>query len=198
MVMQHNKKSIVVLPFVNMSNEVENEYFSDGITEEIINALATIPNLKVIARTSAFSFKNQNIDVRKIAEKLGVSTVLEGSIRKAGNRVRITAQFINAEDGTHFWSKNYDRDLDDIFAIQDEISLLIADEIRENFGHFAVYRGGNAVCSPPQARKKLGYFVMERLNFYVGISLYVGINFMSELRYVGIYFMSASALCRPP
>lgn len=131
-------KSIVVLPFVNMSADPENEYFSDGITEEIINALTTVKGLKVIARTSSFAFKNKNMDVRNIGDQLGVSTVLEGSVRKANNRVRITAQLISTKDGTHFWSKNFDRDLEDIFAVQDEISVQIADQIRENFGHLNI------------------------------------------------------------
>ncbi len=131
-------KSIVVLPFVNMSADPENEYFSDGITEEIINALTTVKGLKVIARTSSFAFKNKNIDVRTIGDQLGVSTVLEGSVRKAKNKVRITAQLISTDDGTHFWSKNYDRELEDIFAVQDEISLQIAEQIRENFGHLNI------------------------------------------------------------
>jgi TolB-like protein/AraC-like DNA-binding protein/Tfp pilus assembly protein PilF len=133
-----SNKSIAVLPFVNMSTDVENEYFSDGITEEIINALTTIKGLKVIARTSSFAFKNKNIDIRTIGNQLGVSTVLEGSVRKSKNRVRITAQLISTEDGTHFWSKNFDRELEDIFDLQDEISLLLADQIRENFGHFEI------------------------------------------------------------
>lgn len=131
-------KSIAVLPFANMSTDPENEYFSDGITEEIINALTTIKGLKVIARTSSFAFKNKNIDVRTIGDQLGVSTVLEGSVRKAKNRVRITVQLVSTIDGTHFWSKNFDRELEDIFALQDEISLLIADQIRENFGHLNI------------------------------------------------------------
>ncbi|MCG8329861.1 MAG: helix-turn-helix domain-containing protein [Chitinophagales bacterium] len=131
-------KSIAVLPFVNMSTDPDNEYFSDGITEEIINALTKIRGLKVIARTSSFAFKNTNIDIRTIAEKLGVTTILEGSVRKVQNRVRITAQLINAEDGVHFWSKNYDREMEDIFALQDEISELIADQIRENYGHLEI------------------------------------------------------------
>jgi len=133
-----SNKSIAVLPFVNMSADPENEYFSDGITEEIINALTTVKGLKVIARTSSFSFKNKNIDVRTIGDQLGVSTILEGSVRKAKNKVRITAQLIRANDGTHFWSQNFDRDLEDIFALQDEISLNIADQIRENFGHLNI------------------------------------------------------------
>lgn len=121
-----------------MSADPENEYFSDGITEEIINALTTVKGLKVIARTSSFAFKNKNMDVRTIGDQLGVSTVLEGSVRKAKNRVRITAQLISTDNGTHFWSKNFDRGLEDIFAVQDEISLHIADQIRENFGHLNI------------------------------------------------------------
>ena len=138
-------KSIVVLPFINMSADPENEYFSDGITEEIINALTTIKGLKVIARTSSFAFKNKNIDVRTIGHQLGVSSVLEGSVRKVKNRVRITAQLISTDDGTHFWSKNFDRNMEDVFALQDEISLLIADQIRENFGHFEIPSFPNAI-----------------------------------------------------
>jgi len=133
-----SNKSIAVLPFVNMSTDLENEYFSDGITEEIINALTTVKGLKVIARTSSFAFKNKNIDVRTIGSQLGVSTILEGSVRKAQNRVRITAQLISTNDGTHFWSKNFDRELEDIFALQDEVSLLIADKLREHLGHFEI------------------------------------------------------------
>ncbi|MFK7972906.1 MAG: tetratricopeptide repeat protein [Bacteroidia bacterium] len=133
-----SNKSIAVLPFVNMSADPENEYFSDGITEEIINALTTVKGLKVIARTSSFALKNKNIDVRTIGGQLGVSTVLEGSVRKAQNRVRITAQLISTSDGTHFWSRNFDREMKDIFALQDEVSLLIADQVRENIGHFEI------------------------------------------------------------
>jgi TolB-like protein/AraC-like DNA-binding protein len=134
----YTDKSIAVLPFVNMSADPDNEYFSDGITEEIINALTTVKGLKVIARTSSFAFKNKNVDVRTIGSQLGVSTILEGSVRKVKNRIRITAQLISTNDGTHFWSKNFDRELKDIFALQDEISLLIADQIRENFGHLNI------------------------------------------------------------
>lgn len=113
-VKSYSDKSIAVLPFVNMSADPDNEYFSDGITEEIINALTTIQGLKVIARTSSFAFKNKNIDVRTIGHQLGVNTILEGSVRKARNRVRITAQLISTDDGTHFWSRNFDRELKDI------------------------------------------------------------------------------------
>lgn len=122
--------SIAVLPFVNMSRDPEDEYFSDGLAEEIINALVKVPGLKVIARTSAFAFKGQNTDIRKIAETLGVATILEGSVRRAGNRLRITAQLITAADGSHLWSERYDRQMEDIFAVQDEISAAIASALK--------------------------------------------------------------------
>jgi TolB-like protein/Tfp pilus assembly protein PilF len=118
--------SIAVLPFANMSGDKEQEYFSDGLSEEIINALVKIPGLKVIARTSAFAFKGQNTDIRKIAETLGVANVLEGSVRRSGNRIRVAAQLITAADGSHLWSERYDRELADVFAVQDEISAAIA------------------------------------------------------------------------
>jgi len=118
--------SIAVLPFADMSPARDQEYFSDGLAEEIINALTRIPNLKVIARTSAFAFKGKNEDIRRIAESLGVANILEGSVRSAGSRVRVTAQLINATDGSHLWSQRYDRDLADIFAVQDEIAQGIA------------------------------------------------------------------------
>jgi TolB-like protein/AraC-like DNA-binding protein len=119
-----------------MSSEIENEYFCDGITEEIINALAKIEQLKVTSRTSSFHFKNKELPIIEIAETLGVSTLLEGSVRLSGDIIRITAQLIQAEEDFHFWSETWDRKLENIFEIQDEISLLIADKIRENFGHF--------------------------------------------------------------
>jgi TolB-like protein len=118
--------SVAVLPFVNMSGDPENEYFSDGLSEEILNALAQLPGLRVPARTSAFAFKGKAQDVRKIAEALQVATVLEGSVRKAAGRVRITAQLVDAADGFHLWSQIFDRELKDIFAVQDEISAAIA------------------------------------------------------------------------
>jgi TolB-like protein/tetratricopeptide (TPR) repeat protein len=124
------EKTIAVLPFVNMSADPENEFFSDGISEEIINTLTRLEGLQVTARTSSFAFKGKNKDVRDIGRKLGVSAVLEGSVRKAGNRVRITAQLIDTRDGYHIFSKVYDRVLEDIFATQDEISLEIANELR--------------------------------------------------------------------
>jgi serine/threonine protein kinase/tetratricopeptide (TPR) repeat protein len=122
--------TIAVLPFVNMSADPENEYFSDGITEEVINAVAGIPGVRVTARTSAFQFKGGEGDIREIGRKLSVGTVLEGSVRKAGNRVRVTAELINVADGYHLWSDRFDRDLEDVFAIQDEISLAIAERLK--------------------------------------------------------------------
>ncbi len=117
--------SIAVLPFTNMSAEKENEYFSDGLAEEIINALTQIPGLKVTARTSAFAFRGKEQDIRRIAEALDVRTVLEGSVRRSGSRIRVTAQLINAADGYHLWSERYDRELADVFAVQDEIATAI-------------------------------------------------------------------------
>ena len=122
--------SIAVLPFANMSHNADDEYFSDGLAEEIINALVQVPGLKVIARTSAFAFKGKNEDIRKIAETLGVTNVLEGSVRRAGTRLRVTAQLIQARDGTHLWAQRYDRELADIFAVQDEIAAAIADALK--------------------------------------------------------------------
>lgn len=132
------ERSIAVLPFVNMSASVENEYFSDGITEEIINALAKIDGLMVTSRTSAFYFKGKNIPITEIGKELKVSTLLEGSVRLSGNAMRITAQLIDASDDFHFWSETWDRQLDNIFEVQDEISQLIADHLREHFGHFEI------------------------------------------------------------
>jgi TolB-like protein/predicted Zn-dependent protease len=128
------KKSIAVLPFVNMSSDPENEFFSDGITEEIINALTRVNGLQVTARTSSFAFKNHNRDIREIAEKLGVTHILEGSVRKAGSRVRVTAQLICATDGYHLMSEVYDGSLEDIFALQDEIALQIKEHLAARLG----------------------------------------------------------------
>jgi serine/threonine protein kinase len=122
--------SIAVLPFLNMSGDKEQEYFSDGLAEEIINALTRIPGLKVIAPTSSFSFRGKEQDITRIAETLRVNTILEGSVRKAGNRIRVTAQLITAADGSHLWSERFDRDMTDVFAIQDEISQAIAEKLR--------------------------------------------------------------------
>jgi TolB-like protein len=125
-----DKPSIVVLPFVNLSNDPKQEYFSDGMTEELIGALAKLEGLKVISRTSAFYFKGAHVDLRTIGEKLKVDNVLEGSVRKAGNKLRITAQLINVADDTHLWAESYNRELEDVFAIQEEISLAIMKNLK--------------------------------------------------------------------
>jgi serine/threonine protein kinase/Flp pilus assembly protein TadD len=123
-------KSVAVLPFTNMSADPENEYFTDGMAEEIINALTKIQSLRVTSRTSSFSFKGKNEDIGEIGKKLKVSTVLEGSVRKMGNRLRITAQLVNVADGSNLWSEKYDREIEDIFAIQDDISQAIVKALR--------------------------------------------------------------------
>jgi TolB-like protein/Tfp pilus assembly protein PilF len=123
-------RSIAVLPFVDMSPEKDQEYLSDGIAEELLNLLAKIPDLQVAARTSSFSFKGKDVKIADIAKELNVAAVLEGSLRKSGNRVRITTQLIQADNGFHLWSETYDRNLDDVFAIQDEISAAVVDALK--------------------------------------------------------------------
>lgn len=123
---ERQQPSIAVMAFANLSAEKENEYFGDGLAEEIINLLGRISGLKVIARTSAFAFKGKHEDIRRIAEAMEVTNILEGSVRRAGNRIRVTAQLITAADGSHLWSERYDRELSDVFAIQDEIAQAIA------------------------------------------------------------------------
>jgi adenylate cyclase len=124
-----DRKSIAVLPFVNMSGDIENEYFSDGISEEILNLLVKLPQLRVASRTSSFIFKGKEVSIPNVARELGVETVLEGSIRRAGDRVRITAQLIEAATDSHLWSETYDREMKDVFAIQDDIAQSIADAL---------------------------------------------------------------------
>jgi TolB-like protein/DNA-binding SARP family transcriptional activator len=126
--------TIAVLPFTNLSSDVEQEFFSDGITEEITSALAKVPGLIVIGRTSAFEFKGQNKDLRRIGQALGTTHLIEGSVRKAGTRVRITAQLIVADSGAHLWTENYDRELTDVFAIQEDIATAIATSLRVPLG----------------------------------------------------------------
>lgn len=134
-----SSKSLAVLPFVNMSSDEENEFFCDGMTEEIINALTRVNGLRVTSRTSSFYFKGKPLPTPEIGRQLQVSTILEGSIRLAGTRIRITAQLIDVEEDFHFWSESFDRSMDDIFAVQDEISLLIADKLREHVGHLDIH-----------------------------------------------------------
>ncbi len=124
------EKSVAVLPFVNMSNDPDQDFFGDGIAEEILNSLAHLKELKVAGRTSSFQFKGKNIDLRELGEKLGVRHIMEGSVRKQGNKLRITAQLVNVQDGFHLWSEKYDRNMDDIFAVQDEIALAITEKLK--------------------------------------------------------------------
>ncbi|VUX56102.1 protein of unknown function [uncultured Woeseiaceae bacterium] len=162
------QQSIAVLPFVNMSSDPEQEYFSDGLSEEILNLLAKIPELKVIGRTSSFAFKGKNEDLRIIGEALGVKTVLEGSVRKSGNEVRITAQLIDVTDASHIWSETYDRTLDDIFAVQDDVAAAIIDAMQihvgvnptrgrptENTEAYALYLKARASFFSPESEKLL-------------------------------------------
>ncbi len=157
-----DNKSIAILPFLNLSSDPENEYFSDGITEDIINALTRIQGLKVTARTSSFAFKGQHMDVRHIGNQLGVSTVLEGSVRKTKKRVRISAQLVQTTDGFQIWSGRFDRDIEDIFELQDEISLEIAEQIRENFGHLEIAE--HLVDVPTQNVQAYNLYLKARYN----------------------------------
>ena len=127
---QPDVPSIAVLPFANMSADPEQEFFCDGMAEEIINALTKLENLRVVARTSAFQFKGQALDLREVGKKLDVTSVLEGSVRKVGNRLRVTAQLIKVSDGYHLWSERYDRDMDDVFAVQDEIAQSVVQKLK--------------------------------------------------------------------
>ena len=124
------EKSIAVLPFINLSQEKEQEYFSDGLAEDIIDALTQVPGLRVMARTSSFAFRGKEQDVREIGLRLNVKTILEGSVRRAGNRIRVTAQLVQVGDGYHLWSQRFDREMTDVFAIQDEISQAIVEKLR--------------------------------------------------------------------
>ena len=165
-------KSIAVLPFVNMSSDPEQEYFSDGISEELLNALAKMDSLKVAARTSSFSFKGQNKPVGEIAGVLGVDHILEGSVRKSGSQIRITAQLIRVSDGFHMWSETYDRELVNIFAIQDEITEAIVSELRVRLTDQAQIVSGTT--SNPEAYQeylKGRYFwnLRETENLYVAV-----------------------------
>ena len=127
---QRRKPSIAVLPFANMSGDPEQEYFADGITEDIITDLSKVSALSVIARNSVFTYKGKHADVQEVGRRFNVAYVLEGSVRKAGQRVRINAQLIDAKDGTHLWADRYDRDLTDIFSVQDEITKTIVEQLK--------------------------------------------------------------------
>ena len=185
-------KAIAVLPFTNMSADPENEYFADGMTEEIINALGKLPGIHVASRTSSFAFKGKEVDVREIGEKLGVSTVLEGSVRKIGNRIRLTAQLINVESGYHLWNEAYDRQLEDVFAVQDDISRAIVAALTlrlgsdqgqviaptKNLEAYTLYLKGRfffAKLSEPALRRSLDLFQQALLQDPALARAYAGI-----------------------
>ena len=155
-----SQKSVAVMPLTNMSADPENEYFSDGMTEEIINALAKVPGLQVASRSSCFAFKGKPIDVREVGEKLGVASVLEGSVRKVGNRIRIAAQLVSVENGYQLWSETFDRQLEDVFAIQDEISRAIADALK-----LRLVRDQNALAAPPTNLEAYNNYLKGRFHF---------------------------------
>jgi adenylate cyclase len=158
-----DKPSIAVLPFVNMSGDPEQQYFSDGITEDIITELSRFRSLNVIARNSSFAFRNERIDVGEIARRLRVQFVLEGSVRRAGNRVRITVQLINASTGAHLWAERYDRELEDIFAVQDEVVRTVVATVA---GRLEATGAQIAKRKPPESLVAYDYVLrgLEQLN----------------------------------
>ncbi|SFU80491.1 adenylate/guanylate cyclase domain-containing protein [Pontibacter akesuensis] len=171
-------KSIAVLPLVNMSNDPEQQYFGDGVAEEIINSLSSLKDLKVAGRTSSFKFDRKNVDLREVGEKLGVSTVLEGSVRKQGNRLRITVQLIKVDDGFHIWSQRYDRSMDDIFAIQDEIALAITEKMK-----VTLLEKGRSKISKNTTQNTEAYELYLKGRFYVnrrGASILTGIDYFQK------------------
>jgi adenylate cyclase len=158
-----DKPSIAVLPLNNMSGDPEQEYFSDGITEDIITELSRFPILYVIARHSSFAFKGEKIDIKEVAEKLGVQYVVEGSVRRVGNRARITAQLIDAETGKHIWGERYDRELDDIFAVQDEVTRAIVATIAAQLGKTV---SENAARKTTNSIKSYEYLLQANRHYY--------------------------------
>ena len=172
-----SRRTIAVLPFVNMSGDPENEYFSDGIAEEILNLLVKLPQLRVASRTSSFAFKDKEFDIPAVAERLNVSTVLEGSVRKAGERVRITAQLIDTQTDSHLWSETYDRELKDVFAIQDDIAQSIVDALevtltpkeRRAIQYVAT---SDAKAYDYYLRGRKFFYSMSKRNFHHAVRLY--------------------------
>jgi len=171
-------KSIAVLPFVNMSNEPADEYFGDGIAEEILNSLSSLKDLKVAGRSSSFQFDRRNTDLKEIGERLGVSTVLEGSVRKQGQRLRVTVQLVNVEDGFHLWSEKYDRSADDIFAIQDEVASAVTEKLK-----VTLLEKEKAKIKKTPTRNTEAYELYLKGRFYVnrrGSSIATGIHYFER------------------
>ena len=172
-----DRRTIAVLPFVNMSGDAENEYFSDGVSEEILNLLAKLPKLKVSSRTSSFAFKGKDFDIPEVARRLGVSTVLEGSVRRAGDRVRITSQLIETDTDSHLWSETYDRELKDVFAIQDDIAKSIVDALQVTLTPKERRAIQYVATSDAQAydyylRGRRYFYSMSKRNFHHAVQLY--------------------------
>ncbi len=175
--LDEDRRSIAVLPFVNMSGDPENEYFSDGISEEILNLLTKLPKLRVSSRTSSFAFKGKDIEMPAVAQRLGVGTVLEGSVRRAGDRVRITAQLIDTKSDSHLWSESYDRKLEDVFAIQDDIARCIVSALRVTLTPQERLAIQYTATSNPQAydfylRGRSYYNAMTKRGFTHALTLY--------------------------
>lgn len=167
-------RSVAVLPFLDMSEKHDQEYFSDGLSEELIDVLTKLPGLRVPARTSSFSFKGKSVTVGEIARVLGVTHLLEGSVRKAGNRLRVTAQLVRADDGFHEWSETYDRDVQDVFAVQDDIARSVAEQLNITLLSGAAQRAGTAISPEAynlylQARFRLGHDTNEDLDAAVAL-----------------------------
>ena len=175
-------KSVAVLPFVDMSEKKDQEYMSDGIAEELLNLLAQVPDLRVIARTSSFAFKGKNVEIAEIGEKLGVAYVLEGSVRKSGKTMRISAQLIRTADSTHLWSETYDRPLDDIFKVQDEIANAIVQAMQIRLA------GGEA------SRRKGGTLNLEAYQLYLRATSALNQNTQESLDAAGNYLDQAIKL----
>lgn len=172
------EKSLAVLPFVNISADPENEFFADGITEEILNALATIPDLRVAGRTSSFSFKGKNAELKSIGDALNVRTVLEGSVRRSGQRVRITAQLSDVTDGFRMWSERYDREIEDVFAVQDEIASAIAEKMKTTFQPASDSEG--AERAPGNIEAYEAYLKGRALFYRRGRGMYDGLKLMQR------------------
>ena len=184
------EKSIAVLPFVNMSNDPEQEYFSEGIAEEILTSLSGLKDLKVAGRASSFQFSGRKVDLREVGERLGVGKVLEGSVRKQGNKLRVTAQLINTEDGFHLWSEKYDRTMDDIFAIQDDIARAITEKMKVTL----LNESGTITRSKTEHTEAYELYLKGR--FYInrrGDSILKGIKYFEEALAVDPAFALAHA-----
>jgi adenylate cyclase len=201
----YGTKSIAVLPFINMSSDPEQEYFSDGISEELLNLLAQIQDLRVISRSSAFSFKGKNIEIPEVAERLDVVHILEGSVRKSGNRIRITAQLIEATTDTHLWSQTYDRELEDIFDIQDEVAGLVVEALKvellgdmptaqrtDPLAHSLTLQARHLLIAGPSSAEK-----DERAAMLLQEALRIDPDYIPAMYYMGAYYYYVASFREP-